>query len=81
MDTDDLLAALFGSGARTGGRGARMRVRGGDLRGQLVLDFLEAVNGATKRLTLPDGSIVDVTMPPGTRDGQVLRLRGKAAPA
>jgi DnaJ-class molecular chaperone len=78
MEADDLLSALFGRGGRTGGgRGARMRTRGGDLRGQLVLDFLEAINGTTRRLTLPDGSAVDVTVPPGTRDGQVLRLRGK----
>ena len=73
MDADDLLAGLFG-------RGGRMRMRGGDLRGQLVLDFLEAVNGATRRLTLPDGSTVDVAVPPGTRDGQMLRLRGKGRP-
>ena len=76
MDADDLLAGLFGrAGTRGGAR--RMRMRGGDLRGRLALDFLEAVNGTTKRLTLPDGSTVDVTVPPGTRDGQVLRLRGK----
>jgi DnaJ-class molecular chaperone len=74
MDTDDLLAELFG---RSSARGRRTRMRGGDLRGQLVLDFLEAVNGTTKRLTLPDGTTLDVTVPPGTRDGQVLRLRGK----
>jgi DnaJ-class molecular chaperone len=75
-DADDLLAGLFGrAGTRGGAR--RMRMRGGDLRGRLALDFLEAVNGSTKRLTLPDGSTVDVTVPPGTRDGQVLRLRGK----
>src|SRR5215213_11360287 len=45
-DADDLLAALFG---RAGARGARARMRGGDLRARLALDFLEAVNGTTKR--------------------------------
>jgi len=54
-------------------------MRGQDLQGRLALEFLEAVNGTTRRLTLPDGSTVDVTVPPGTRDGQVLRLRGKGA--
>ena len=29
---------------------------------------------------MPDGSTVDVAVPPGTRDGQVLRLRGKGGP-
>jgi curved DNA-binding protein CbpA len=28
-------------------------------------------------LEAPDGSVLDVAIPPGTRDGQVLRLRGK----
>jgi DnaJ-class molecular chaperone len=77
MDADELLAELFGRGARGG---QRIRMRGGDLRGRLELDFLEAVNGTTKRLSLPGGSVVDVTVPPGTRDGQVLRLRGKGGP-
>jgi DnaJ-class molecular chaperone len=76
-DADDLLSELFG---RAGARGARMRMRGGDLHGRLTLDFLEAINGTTKRLTLPDGSMVEVVVPPGTRDGQVLRLRGKGGP-
>lgn len=43
----------------------------------LPVEFLEAVNGATKRITLGDGSTVEVRIPPGVRDGQVLRLRGK----
>ena len=36
--------------------------------------------GANKRLTLPDGGTLDVTIPPGLVDGQILRLRGKGAP-
>ncbi|WP_137179657.1 DnaJ C-terminal domain-containing protein [Roseomonas sp. AR75] len=82
-DADEILSELFGRRAGRGGRGAgsaSFRMRGGDLHGRLTLDFLEAVNGAKKRVTLPEGETVDVTVPPGTRDGQVLRLRGKGAP-
>jgi len=45
-----------------------------------MLSFIEAVNGATQRVTLPDGRTLDVTVPPGASDGQVLRLRGKGGP-
>jgi DnaJ-class molecular chaperone len=44
---------------------------------RLPVDFVEAVNGATKRITMPDGATLDVVIPAGTRDAQVLRLRGK----
>jgi DnaJ-class molecular chaperone len=74
-DEDDILAQLFGRG----GRFAADR-RGADVRYRLAVDFLDAVNGATPRLTLPDGTVLDVTIPPGTRDGQTLRLRGKGRP-
>lgn len=43
----------------------------------LTASFLEAINGATRRLTLPDGRILDVKIPPGSVEGQVLRLRGQ----
>jgi DnaJ-class molecular chaperone len=46
---------------------------------RLAIDFLDAVNGATKQVTLPDGGALSVTIPPGIDDGQVLRLRGKGA--
>jgi DnaJ-class molecular chaperone len=79
MMDDELLAELLGR--KRGGRGgAQFRMRGQDIQGRLALEFLDAVNGATKRLSLPDGTTVDVTVPPGTRDGQVLRLRGKGGP-
>jgi DnaJ-class molecular chaperone len=73
---DDILAEVL----RRGGGGTRMRIRGQDMLYRLPVDFLEAVNGATKRITMPDGATLDVTIPAGTRDQQVLRLRGKGGP-
>ena len=43
----------------------------------LTTRFLDAVNGATQRLTLPDGRTLEVKIPPGTMSGQTLRLRGQ----
>jgi DnaJ-class molecular chaperone len=74
MEGDEILSDLFGRGH--GGR-AQFRIRGQDLHYRLPVEFLEAVNGATKRISLPEGSTLDVGIPAGTRDAQVLRLRGK----
>jgi DnaJ-class molecular chaperone len=61
--------------------GARdFAVRGADARYHLDVDFLEAAKGGVKRLTLPDGKTLDVTIPAGLRDGQMLRLKGKGMP-
>jgi DnaJ-class molecular chaperone len=72
---DDILSGIF----RGRGR-ANLRLKGGDLHYRLEVNFLDALNGTTSRVTLGDGSTIDVTIPPGTRDGQVLRLRGKGSP-
>jgi DnaJ-class molecular chaperone len=77
---DDVLSELFGRRRGGGGGRAQFAMRGQDVRYRLPVDFLDAVNGATTRITLADGSTGDVTIPPGTADGQVLRLRGKGEP-
>jgi DnaJ-class molecular chaperone len=76
MESEDILKEMFGRG---GGEG-RLRLRGQDVLYRLPVEFLEAVNGATKRITMPDGGTIDVVIPAGTRDRQVLRLRGKGGP-
>src|SRR5712692_8620088 len=76
VDDDDILAEML----RRGGGRTRMRIRGQDVHYRLPVEFLEAVNGATKRITMPDGATLDVAIPAGTRDQQVLRLRGKGGP-
>jgi DnaJ-class molecular chaperone len=57
--------------------GGRSTGRGADVRYSLDLDFLEAVGGAKKRVTLPEGGVLDLSVPEGVQDGQVLRLKGK----
>lgn len=76
-DIDDVLSGLFG-----GDRDfrAQFRIRGQDVHYRLPVDFLDAVNGGSQRVTMPDGSALDVTIPPGATEGQVLRLRGKGRP-
>jgi len=76
----DIFAEIFG-GMR-GARGSRFAggIRGSDVRYTLEIDFLEAVHGARKRVTMPDGGILDLTVPEGVTDGQVLRLKGKGGP-
>jgi DnaJ-class molecular chaperone len=77
----DLFGDLFGRGGAAGGRGgARFSMRGQDAQYRLDVDFLDAVKGTKTRITLPDGDTLDVTIPPGVSDGQVLRLKGKGHP-
>jgi len=72
---DDILSQMFGREGR-----ANIRMRGSDVHYRLELDFLDAINGGKRQITLPDSSALDVNIPPGTRDGQILRLRGKGRP-
>jgi len=79
MGNEDILSKILGRG-RGEGR-MRVRIRGQNVHYRLTVDFLEAVNGATKRITMPEGGTLDVVIPAGTHDGQILRLRGKGGPA
>ena len=69
---DDILSRIFTRDGR-----ATVHMRGADAHYRLALDFLDAINGGKQQITLPDGSILDVRIPAGTRDGQIFRLRGK----
>lgn len=72
--SDDFLAELLQKQAQR----AR-NAPGADLHYHLAIDFLDAINGANRRLTLPGGGTLDVSIPAGIKTGQVLRLRGKGA--
>jgi DnaJ-class molecular chaperone len=82
FDLDDLdLESILGGRFRRGfSSGEGFRGRGSDMRYTLTVDFIAAAKGAVRRLTLPDGKTLDVTIPAGLKDGQVLRLKGKGQP-
>lgn len=75
----DIFSDLFNqSGGR--GPGAGFSLRGQDMRYTLDVDFLEAVLGTRKRVTMPEGGQLDLNVPEGVVDGQILRLKGKGSP-
>ena len=80
----DIFSDIFGGRAGPGGVGAGMAGmqvgRGQDQRYTLEIEFLEAVSGARKRVTMPGGGTLDLAVPEGVADGQVLRLKGKGGP-
>ncbi|MGE4482484.1 DnaJ C-terminal domain-containing protein [Acidocella sp.] len=69
-DFEDLFTNIFNQRPRG-------PAKGHDHHYSLEVAFLEAVSGVTRRITLPDGGTLDVKIPPGTEEGDVLRLRGK----
>ncbi len=79
MGFGDVFSDLFGGGAR--GRSRSQQIRGQDVRYTLEVEFLEAVAGARKRVTLPEGGVLDLVVPEGVDDGQMLRLKGKGRPS
>lgn len=80
FDLGDIFSDLFGSAGATGG-GARQppfgKMRGRDIRLPMEVDFLEAIRGGRKRVQLSDGRTLDVAIPVGVTDGQVLRLKSQ----
>lgn len=74
---EDIFEHLFSqqfAGARSHGP-----ARGEDLRVKLAVDFADAALGAVRRVSV-GGRSLDVGIPAGLNDGQVLRLKGQGQP-
>ena len=86
VDLNDILGEVFGQrgGGRPGGFGGQgfggQERRGSDVRARLEIDLEDAVQGGKKRISFTDGRMIDVNIPKGATDGQVLRLKGQGSP-
>ena len=69
-----------GAGGPGGGAGPEIKIKGPDVSYGLTIDFLEAATGTVKRIDTTAGKRLDVKVPAGTRDGQVLRLKDQGLP-
>ncbi len=76
---EDILREAFGGGRA----GARSTFEpedfgvGADVQAEMSVSLLDAANGATQRLHLPNGKDVDVKIPVGIMNGQHIRLKGQ----
>ena len=76
---DELFGGMFGGAARGGARGG-FSARGADVKATLEISLEDSITGATRRIQFSDGRTLDVSIPKGASDGQVIRLRGQGAP-
>jgi DnaJ-class molecular chaperone len=75
---EEFLARAFaGDGRRSQ---SASRARGQDVSYELQVGFMEAANGATRTITLPEGKTLQVTIPEGADDRQTLRLKEQGMP-
>ncbi|MBO6503355.1 MAG: DnaJ domain-containing protein [Kordiimonadaceae bacterium] len=54
--------------------------KGLDISYEVTVGFEESINGGTRRLSLNDGRSVDIKVPAGIKNGQVIRLSGQGGP-
>jgi DnaJ-class molecular chaperone len=76
IDFSDILGDLFGGGGRRGGFASR----GANVKARVEIDLEEAVKGGKRRISFNDGRVLEVTIPVGATDGQMLRLKDQGSP-
>lgn len=77
VDINDILGEMFGRRGGRGQQGFGGPQRGADVRARLDIDLEDAIQGGKKRVSFSDGRTIDITIPKGAVEGQVLRLKGQ----
>ncbi len=76
---EDILSGIFGGRAQPRGfeEFETAEAKGADVALALSVSLEESISGAKKRVLLPSGKEVEVSVPAGVTEGQQIRLRGQ----
>ncbi|MFK4057850.1 MULTISPECIES: DnaJ C-terminal domain-containing protein [unclassified Brevundimonas] len=80
IDLEELFGAFGGGGRAKSGFGGGFGGKGQDVRATLEVSLEDAIAGTTRRIQFSDGRMLDVAIPKGASEGQVIRLKGQGAP-
>jgi DnaJ-class molecular chaperone len=84
VDVSSMFEELLGGAARGGGFsssfGRRPAAKGANIGYHLAVPFVDAAIGAPQRVSLGDGSNVEIKLPAGVETGTQMRLAGKGEP-
>lgn len=56
---------------------AGLNIKGADVDYTLKVEFMEAAKGTVRHISMANGKRLKVTIPPGTEEGRILRLKGQ----
>ena len=81
-DMGDIFEGLFGGGGRqpggfSSGFGRRPQPKGANVAYRLAVSFVDAATRAPQRVSLADGSEIELKLPAGLESGTQMRLAGK----
>lgn len=78
--SDDILSEILGGFSRSGGPAGARSARGGrgeDVTATVAVTLEQLARRERVRVDLPTGRTVEISIPPGARPGQTIRLRGQ----
>jgi DnaJ-class molecular chaperone len=82
FSTDEFVNEILGGLGRGGAATGRARpTRGEDVTATSAVTLEQLVRGEKARVDLPTGRTVDIAVPPGTKPGKVIRLKGQGRPS
>ncbi|MEX0300339.1 MAG: DnaJ C-terminal domain-containing protein [Kordiimonas sp.] len=87
-DAEDMFSEFFSFSGKRGAKPKQAqnpyktsgRSKGLDINYQITVGFEESITGGTRRLRLNDGRNVDIKIPSGIQDGQIIRLAKQGGP-